>query len=372
MGPGVTSRVRYRKTTGGTWVAPGRPPIFTGVFVIGTTRPTLGNTGIPGDVTLRSAAAAGLPTELNGDIIITDAYHAANATAGTLLIDRVDLAGFLKVRTRHPVRVTRSRIRGSGAVTGQTRTALIDCNHGNLGLDGYANVTVEECVLIPDFPSEGIDGIVGHDYTARRNTVRDVVDHFGAFNSVRSGDPARVTIEGNYCDNLAYFSPCSYQSDNRTHNDGVQIQGNSGYVLRGNTILANASPTAGNGFSATDPSAPAKNVYAPSVTGQGIGITPNVSAVTNTVIEDNWLDYGAQTITVINNNFPVSGLTIRRNRFGRNQPNLNKSGTTARRAILLQPGVVAPGLPETTGVDTTNGNVYDDDGSPVTIYRMAG
>lgn len=366
------TRLTGYKKAGDFLVSHGRSPIFSpsSPFTIGTTRPTSENVGV-GGAALRSVASAGLPTTSAGDIVIDDAYHAANATSGVLLIERVDLYGFVKVRTRLPVTIRRSRIRGSSAVTGATRTALVDCNHPNLGLAGAANVLLEECDLIPAFPSEGIDGVVGHDYTARRCLVRNTVDFFGAFNSYRPADPGRVTIEGCYGDSLAYFSPCSYQSDNRTHNDGIQIQGNSGYVIRGNDLRAQPSSTAGNGFNPTDPTAPAKNPYAPaSVTGQVIGITPNVSSVTDVLIEKNWFSGGRASVIATPGSYSVSGVTMRDNRFDRTQPLITTAASgSERRAVILAPGVSFVGAPSSTGPDT-QGNVYDD-GAPVTIYREA-
>lgn len=361
------------KLRDGALRAYGRTPIVVESFALGVTRPTALNAGVPGTRTLRSAAQLGLPTEPNGDVIITDAYHAANKTGGVLTITGLDLFGFVKVRTGLPVEINESRVRGSGPAS--TRTGLIDCNHPDVGSLGLQNVVVSRSTLIPDFPSQWIDGIVGHDYRLSRVLIRECVDHFGWFNSYRPADPVRVTVEGCYADNLAYFSPCSYQPDNRTHNGCGEGQGGHGVRIFGNDLRANVSPTSGNGSDPADPTAPAKNPWVPSVTGQCIGVAPNVSAMRDILIEGNWLDYGAQTITAIDNNYPVSDLRILRNRFGQNQPRRLRNGVTARRAIVLEPGVGAPGMPASTGLDLTNGNVWDVDGpegsagSPVTVWR---
>ena len=69
---------------------------------------------------------------------------------------------------------------------------------------------------------------------------------------------------------------------------------------------------------------------------------------------------------------PTTTAKVQFNRFGRGQPNLNKGGTTARRAILMTSDLTNPdGLPSSTGLDVNNGNVFEDNGAPVTVYRLA-
>lgn len=362
--------IAYRRKAD-LWQSNGRPSRGAGGFVVGSTRPTVDvGSAFGPQPTLRTAAQLGLPTQSNGDIVVDDAYHAANKTGSVLEIVGLDLFGFLKIRTRYDVVLRSYRIRGSGPVTGATRTALVDCNHPELGLLGRENVLLEDGILIPDYPSEGIDGVVGHDFTIRRARIENAVDFGGSFNSYRPGDPARVAVEGCFGTSLAYYSPCSYQSDNRTHNDGWQIQGNSGHRLRGNDFRAKPSTTTGNGSNPTDASAPAKNPYGPaSVTGQCVGITPNVSVVSDVVIEDNWFAAGRASVIVAENTYPATGVTVRRNKFDRTQPLINVAGVSARRAMIVEPTVSVVGAPSLTGPDT-QGNVYEDDATPITVYRM--
>lgn len=331
---------------GGLLVRRGRQSISTNPFVIGTTKPSAINVGLP---PLRPL------TTVIGNITIT-------SSAGTLL-EGLDIYGRVLVRAAN-VTIRNCRVRGANDVTGNT--ALIDCNHPSA-----ANVLIENCDLRPDFPTYWINALIGHDYTVRYCHMWNVVDGCGVYNSYAPTSEVNVTIEANYIHDLAYYSPDPNQKDNNSHNDGIQIQGNGGVVIRGNTILANVSTTAGQS-NRTD--IPRPNPWFPSVTGQAIGITPNVSKVQNVLIEKNWIDYGAQSITIASGNVgdPTTTALVRLNRFGRNQPNLNKGGTTARRAILMTSDLTNPqGLPATTGPDTNNGNVYEDDGSPVIVYRLA-
>ncbi|GAB2698302.1 hypothetical protein [Thalassiella azotivora] len=399
---------RYVLAPDQMWRAHGRSGIFHGQFVVGTTRPTAENSGVPGGTVLRTPAQIGLPVDAAGDVVITDAYHAANKTGDTLIVDAVDLPGFVKARTGLDVLFTRSRIRGSRRVEGtrenpSQRTALLDCNHQLVGSLGHANVRFEQCDLIPspEYASEGIDGVVGHDYELYRCKIADVVDFFGWFNSYAPTAPLRILVEGCHASEMAYFSPCSYQPDlandgsglvvGRTHNDGSQGQGNHGVRYRGNTILANVSTRVGNGFPKPFPEyeypygvgdPPASNPYYPSVTGQALVITPNVSHVYDVMFEDGWWDYGAQIMTITDNNNPCTDVTITGNRFGQNMPALTRVETDGvgsiqrRRAILATPGAQINNFPTTTHtLDTVCGNVWDVDGplgnagDPIRIHR---
>lgn len=394
MSPWVDT-IEYTLGPDSVWRAYGRPPIFHGDFVVGTTQPVPDNTGVPGGVTLQTPQQMGLPVDAAGDVVITDAYHSANKTGDTLLIEGLYLPGFVKSRTEHPVLIRQSAIRGSRRVEGSPgnpspRTALVDCNHPNNGLAGVANVRLEECDLIPlpEYASEGIDGIVGHDYELYRCKVRDVVDFFGWFNSYRPTDPLRVLVEGCDMRELAFFSPCSYQNDDRTHNDGNQGQGGHGIRVRGNTIYANVSTRVGNGFPMPSggypygrPTPPAPNPYYPNVTGQALVITPNVSHVYDAEFTDGWWDYGAQIMTITDNNNDCTDITIAGNRFGQNMPELTRTETGVgsikrRRAILATPGAEINDFPTTShALDTVCGNVWMADGpigaagQPIRIHR---
>lgn len=321
----------------------------TSSFTLGETKPTAANTG--------PSAAVGALTPITGDLTIT--------TAGTV-VQNSDVAGFIKVRAAN-VTIRDCIVRGSGP--GTTNTGLIDCNHA-----AAAGVLVENCLLVPNEPSYWLNAIIGHDYTIRRCEAYNVVDFCGVYNSTNPAAAVNVVIEGNYFHDLAYISPDPNHSDNRTHNDGVQIQGNTNTSIVGNVILGNTSTTAGNGYPGATLAAPAANPYYPSVTGQAIGITPNVSQVGQVTIDRNWLDYGAQSITIIPGSKGVDGstITITNNRFGRNQPSLTKSGVSTRRPILIDPTVPVAGMPATTGTAPALGNIFEDTGTAVTIYREVG
>lgn len=359
----VTRSLRYILTNGTAWRQKGRLDIQTqgrDSLVYGSYKPAEPTTGLlPGWVDSQTSPSVGEQqlTALSGTQTIT--------TDNTVLQNK-DIFGFVNVRAAN-VQLINCKIRGDNSAS--TSVGVVNAAHQNC-----VGLLIKDCLIVPDYPSYWLTGIFGHDYTAERCNIYNVVDGFGAFNanSGHTTDPIFVRIYGSYVHDLSYYSPDPTHGDNRTHNDGIQIQGNSDIIIRGNRFDANASSSVGDGYNDSVP-APLPASYRPSVTGQAIGITPNVSAVANVTIDQNWIDYGAQSITIAVNTYNVgTGISITANRFGRNQPNLTKDSVTARRAIAVQTGVnTITGVPASTGTDTQLGNVYDDDSSPITIWRLS-
>ncbi|QNK80966.1 hypothetical protein [Nakamurella sp. PAMC28650] len=229
-----------------------------------------------------------------GDILITK--------PGTV-IEGLFITGRVLVRAAN-VTIRQCEIVGNGYAGGNT--GLVDCNH-----PAAANVVIEDCELHQGVETANVwhDGVIGHDYTARRNLVYDTVDGFGAYNSYSPGQPANVVIEANYVRELSYFSPDPNHSDNRTHNDGIQIQGNGGIQILGNHIRGYASSTVGTG--------PQNDPYFPLITGHVVTCTPTVSAITGITVENNWFYGGVCGFIAIAGSKGASNLgTITNNRFG--------------------------------------------------------
>jgi hypothetical protein len=326
-----------------TFGTPGSTPVNTrDDLVVGTYKPDANTTGVLPAVT-RST--------LSGTQTIT--------TAGTTLKD-LNITGRVLVRAAN-VTITNCYITGGTAPT--TETGLIDCNHS-----AASNCKVTDCTLAPDVPSVYYTGIIGHDYVAKRVNTYWIVDGFGVYNNnagFQSG-PTNVQILGSYVHDMYYYTPDPTHTDQRTHNDAIQVQGGSGTQIIGNNLQAFCSPTVGNGW---DPAAsPSPDPYYPSVTGQAIGYTPNVSAIVGCTIQSNWLNYGAASITCILGSFAASDIgTISDNQFGRNQPTIGG----IQSVIKVDPTLISAGLPATTGPDTNNANRFEDDQSPVTIRRVS-
>lgn len=248
--------------------------------------PNSANTGVPAGLAL---------TPVWGNITVT--------RAGTVL-SGLDIHGFVKVRAAN-VTIKNSRIHGNGP--GTTNTGLVDTNSPSA-----RNVLIENCDLSHDTASVWVDGVVGHDYTVVRSDVSNVVDGFGVMNPSNRNADLNVVIEDNYVHDLDYMGNDPNHSDHHTHNDGIQIQGT------GSTYGKVQVRIAGNNLQAlAGPASSLRSPYYPAVTGQAIAVTPNVSPVHDVVITGNWLNGGAQSITMIPGSKGVGGgMVMLNNHFG--------------------------------------------------------
>lgn len=308
----------------------------TAPWVIGATKPDATNTGVMPSV---------FTSTLVGDQTIT--------VAGTV-IDSTFITGRILVRAAN-VTITNTKVVSNGyGGTAGVNTALIDCNHVNA-----VNVTIDNCLLYqdPTLANVSHNGLIGHDYTATRCFVYDVIDGFGVYNNNagKQAGPTNVVIAGNYVQKLAYFSPDPNHSDNRTHNDGVQIQGGTGTVIVGNNFNGIVSATAGTGGTG-----PATDPYVPNITGHVVTCTPVIAAISGVDCHSNWLYGGYGGIIVVSNNstYPSNAGNFNNNRLhGAQQTSTpiqcdnNMTGTTftgnvddssgsAIAAVLYTPGTI--------------------------------
>jgi hypothetical protein len=287
------------------------------------TKPNASNTGVPAGTKL---------TVHRGDIVVT--------TPGTV-IDSMDIYGFVTIKAAN-VTIKNSRVRGSGP--GTFNTGLINCNAAQC-----KNALIEDVLLVPDYPSIWLDGVIGHDFTARRVHTYNVVDGFGVYNT--TGPAANVTIESSYVHDLSFFSPDPNHSDNKTHNDAIQIQGGSNISIVGNYLSAYLSKSVGT-----------QNYPYPQA-GFGVILTPNVSAVTGSKINSNWIDGSYIPVKLTTGNKGAMNFgQVNGNRFGRDMRNTPMAGQNNWFTVLTTPNLTA----ETTG------NVYEDNGSPITVRRDSG
>lgn len=248
MVPGVCDRNAFVSSISIAPVAPPMPPV----------EPGAGNTGVP----------AGTPLTVHqGDLTVT--------TDGTV-IDAMDIRGYVYVKANR-VTITRSLIRGGSDVN--TSHALVANWWGNTGL------LVQDSTLKADVTSLHLDGISGGGYTARRLNVSAVVDTAKVIGS-------NVTIENSWMHGTAYSDRDPNQSDGKTHDDNVQIEGGSNIVIRGN-LFENSHNAA-------------------------IMVTQNYAATANVMIQANHLRGGACTVNVSQQgvNRPILGMAITGNRFG--------------------------------------------------------
>ena len=289
---------------------PARWPNLT----VGTYQPDESTTGLLDGCTKEAL------TVRNGDWIVT--------VPGTIITDTL-INGKLIIRAAN-VQVTNCWIQGPVAPTNSNQ-ALVDCT--NLACK---NFIIRDSVLAPQKPTYGWNAIAGHDYGAYRVNMYNTVDGARVYNGNTGMKDAatNVIISGCWIHDLTLFSPDpNHKNDNRTHNDGVQIEGGAGTKIIGTRIDGfYATSWTGMVKATSDPTDPAVNVWAAphvySASGRCvvcscIQITPNVGAVTGLVLDRNYFNGGAVGVNAANGS-PYAGSrgqlgTFTGNRFDRTQ-----------------------------------------------------
>lgn len=213
-------------------------------------------------------------------------------------------------------------------------------------------------------------GIGVRRFTAYRNYIHHVEDGLRIHNFGGTGVAAsNVIAEANFIGPLISQTPDpndANRTDKKNHNDGIQIEGADGTVLRGNAIYAMATT---DGTSNTEwarsispydalPAGTSGARERPQAS-NGIIITPNVSPVTNLLVENNWIYGGERGFNAGNNGNSTTTALVKGNRFDRQQwftdnarvINIDVSDNTAPYRIVLED------------------NVYMDDGTAVPFGR---
>jgi hypothetical protein len=283
------------------------PAMAPAALTVGSYKPSASTTGVPAGTALKPYNTSG------ADLVITQ--------DGTVL-DGLDIYGDIKVRAKNVV-IKNSRLHGGKAIP-KSNTGVVDSNNA-----AVVNLVVQDSTIVPDRPSYYRDGIVGHDYTARRNHISGSNDGLGIFN--RPGGPvtANVTAEANYIHGLTYWSYDPAHSDG-THNDGIQVQGGQNIRIAGNNIVANSTPGAG---SAPNP----RGTHA----GIGIMLQQNVAKLANVVVDKNWVDDGQASINIDNGKYSNITVTVSNNKVGRNQFDFGNGSKYPVRVISRAASTVA-------------------------------
>jgi hypothetical protein len=236
-------------------------------------RPTSTPSPLPGTVAALAAARSfGVPA---GTALTVHVGNLVITRPGTV-IDGMDVHGTIRVMADN-VTIERSIVRGGAAAT---RTdALI------AAWWGAKNLVVVDTTLRAQNRSLHIDGIAGANFTARGLDVSHVVD------TVKVIGP-NVTVLDSYLHDHYYSADDPNQPDGHTHDDGVQIEGGTNILVRGNLIVG------------------AHNA--------AVMITQNFSQTGNVRIDGNWMENGACAINVtqLGRGSPIVGLSITDNDFG--------------------------------------------------------
>lgn len=255
-------------------------------------KPNSSNTGVPAGTSL---------TVHNGDLTIL--------TAGTV-VEGLDVRGFVFINANN-VTFRKSIVKGRAVTSNQS---IIEVQ------SGVSGVLIEDVTIAPTSPSVYCDGIWGGGYHARRLNIQGVVD--GA--KVESN----TLFERSYVHDLAFFSSDPDQGGGPTHNDGIQILRGDAIRLYSNNLEQTASDNA------------------------AVQVTQDYGAVTNLVIEANWLDGGGATLNIAHKVLSsLNGVTVKNNRFGRNSY------------------YNAPILISTKTTITNINNVWDDTGQIVPVQQ---
>lgn len=237
--------------------------------------------------------------------------------------------------------------------------ALAQCTSGSC-----LNAVFEDCTFAATTPSAWVNGIMGHDFTARRCNFYQVTDCIQIYNtnnsygSTATADDVNVVVEGSYLHDMVYWYPDLNSSHtDGTHNDGIQLQAGGNIKVFGNNI---------QGFRNQNFGTPTGGPYAGNQTVSCMLIKPDVDYIDTLNITNNYIDGGAFSININNR---ASGPTrnlgnigiIKNNKFGHNQRQQGSS-YDATYTISMPSNVVCD-----TGDGTSQQNVYEDDGNPIVV-----
>lgn len=268
------------------WRAPGREslPVGRDQLVPGEYFPDGSNTGLltdPADFLLRTTT---ITYSTTAPRVITDTRYACVVNVpGTDITFRNCLF--------------------EGPVAGTT-------NIVNLRYSTTARIVFEDCLFVPQTPSDVTNNVYGRGYTLRRCDLRGAVDGASVVPAV-GGTRTDVVMEGCWIHDLGGWVTTN-QPDGYSHNDGIQWHGGFGLRLLGNRIEGFLDPDIG------DPN--------PALPG---GHSTSAVMINNLVMpgemdfEKNWFDGGVVGINMLGDPgaFPAAAVPPNRivdNHFGFN------------------------------------------------------
>jgi hypothetical protein len=285
-------------------------------FVLGATKPSSANTGVPAGTTL---------TVVNGDLTMQPGRTYQN----------LDIRGF--VSGAGNAVLLNSIVRGRG--TGYIRPGLVN------GGSGTAGMRISRCTLLPTVPRYFLNGFNGYNCIIDRCDIMHVVD---GVHSV--GDNTKVY--GSYFHDFAFFDG-STGSDHKNdpvhpgwnHTDGIECMGGAYMEFIGNNVQCYISRTVGTPNTALNGGYPKGNYT------NGITLAPKASRVRDFKVTDNWLEGGDVLLQI-----PAKGTgfdngnngQIARNRYGADQ----KPRSSGKRSQMWS----AYGTGTFTGLTT---NIFD-------------
>lgn len=296
----------------------------------------------------------GSPRAVGNGLTRWDGDYAVNSANAT--VENLDIYGRIILQSGATNATIRNCIiRGPGSSftsSGSNFTAAITSTSASL-----RNAVIEDCRIdATGRETAWLDGIRGGDYTIRRCEIRATTDGL-TFNAWQGN----VVAEANWIHDCHYEEWASgtpnkpSQSDRRTHNDCIQFHRGKGYRIVGNYFGGRRTP---GGIQTYDPVIIAQKDAGDDYENSGIMLKQEVDStaqnkIENVLISQNWFEGGAASLNVAPDlgNF-FESVTISYNRFIRAQPGVH-GGYYIIRPTTTQAAIV--------------GNVFDDDGTPVTI-----
>jgi hypothetical protein len=211
--------------------------------------------------------------------------------------------------------------------------------------------TFIDCTFIPQTPDHRWVGLQGYGFTLLRCDLSNVVDQVEVFNNnggpggwndntLRNG-PSDVVVQQSYFHDSAYFKPGVDPSSNGSHADGIQWQGCTGLVVKGNFFTGQLAPQY------------QPNYVGGTTTNSAIMMKPDAGHSGGATITRNWFGGGAVSLNAADspehNRYITNLGVITYNRFYRDQQyapnafvvNCHKTGTHTSMPV------------------TWTGNVYD-------------
>jgi len=223
--------------------------------------------------------------------------------------------------------------------------------------------TFIDCTFRPQHPNFRWVGLQGYGFTLRRCDASKLVDQVEVFNtnngpkgagdnSLRNG-PCDVVIEQCYFHDSAYWGPSvdTGKARDGSHSDGIQWEGGTGLVVRGNYFTGKLRGQYQPNYLGGD------------TTNSAMMIKPDAGNISGGVITKNWFGGGAVTINVADapakKRYITNVGSITHNHFYRDQ-------FYSPTAILV--GTTKKGTHTKIGVSTTN-NVFVANGKAVPVIR---
>lgn len=197
----------------------------------------------PGDIVDRSTLTVGsyepdaTTTGVVPGIALTTYSGNITVTTPNQTFQNLRIEGYVKVQAANCF-LKNCQIVGTNAAP-SVSTHLVDATHQSV-----SNLIVEDCEINPQYAHWNWgDGIVGHDYTARRCNVYHMTDCFGVYNThLATPYATNVIIEACYAHDLGWWTAATtgiiHPSDTESHNDIIQQQGGTGTIIRGNSLRA--------------------------------------------------------------------------------------------------------------------------------------